>query len=286
MYHVNIDRKYNYIYKLTNIINGKIYIGVHRTDNLDDGYMGSGILLSKAKNKYGVNNFDKEIINFFPTYRDALNAERELVTVDFINEESNYNIKEGGYGNCKWSKKMSEEMSIMRKKMWSNPDFRKRTITLDFRKQRSDNILKWIANNPEKHKEKMEKINQNPVKIAKMAETHRGMERSENAKKNISEGMKVAYIKNGPKSKGGGMKYIYDPIEKVSKRIEADGKIPDGWVEGSGPKNKNSYKNLNKGSVFAHNPTTLIEKRFKSVGDIPDDFVKGRKTKSLNTTNG
>lgn len=273
MYYENIDRKYNYVYKLTNLVNGKIYIGVHRTDNLNDGYMGSGNLLAKAKNKYGINNFEKEIIEFFPTYKEALNAERKLVTVEFINEKNNYNLKEGGYGTCKLSKEISE----LRKKMWSDPEFRKRVVTLDFRKRKSDNIKNWIRNNPEKHAEKMEKINKNPEKIAKMAEKHRGMKRSEKAKKNMSDGMKAAYLKNGPKSKGGGMKYIYNPLEKKAKRVEADAEIPDGWIKGSGPKNSWNYLNLHKDSVFAYDPVTMKERRFKSDKDIPPNFIKGRK---------
>jgi len=276
----DINRKYNYLYKLTNLINNKIYIGVHRTDNLNDGYMGSGVVLGKAKNKYGVSNFKKEILDFFDTYREALDAEKELVNIDFINENSNYNLKEGGYGNCRWSKRMSEEQSALRKKMWSDPEFRKRVITIDYRKTRSKNSLKWIKDNPEKHKERMNKINKNPEKIEKMAEKHRGMKRSEEAKKNISIGMKNAYRENGdPKSKGGGMKYIYNPSEKISKRIEAEKPIPNGWIGGSGPKNSEKYLNLNKGSVFAYDPSTLKERRFKSIDVIPPNYIKGRSPK-------
>lgn len=67
---------------------------MHKTDNLEDGYMGSGKLIQRSINKYGVENFSKEILHIFDNEEDMKNKEKELVVVS----EETYNLCPGGKG--------------------------------------------------------------------------------------------------------------------------------------------------------------------------------------------
>lgn len=234
-----VSRKYNYLYRIENLINGNFYIGIHRTDNLNDNYFGSGTILKRAIVKYGIENFKKEILEFFDLYEDALKREKEIVTIDFLKNKKCYNAKEGGYGNCKMSDQVKGKISKNMKKIWKSGEYREfmkeKCFNDNRNKKISEKIKKWIEENPEKHKERMLKINKNPEKIKKMAEKHRGMKRSEEGKKNISIAAKENHAKN-PNLCGKGCIYIYDPVSGESKRFNKIEKIPCGWVRGTGPR--------------------------------------------------
>jgi len=86
------------VYKITNLINGKIYVGVHKTNNLDDNYMGSGVNIKRSIKKYGLENFKKEYIGIFNNDEEMFKMESKIVTEEFINDPSTYNIVIGGSG--------------------------------------------------------------------------------------------------------------------------------------------------------------------------------------------
>jgi hypothetical protein len=86
------------IYKVTNRINGKIYIGKHQTKDLNDGYMGSGKHLRYSVSKHGIENFTKEILFVFDNEQEMNAKEAEIVTREFCLNENTYNLCPGGNG--------------------------------------------------------------------------------------------------------------------------------------------------------------------------------------------
>jgi len=93
------EYKYHYLYKTICTVTKKEYIGVHSTDTIEDGYLGSGYLLTEDIKKYGKEYFLREIIAFFDDRETLLKKERELVDENYIGRVDTYNLVKGGNGN-------------------------------------------------------------------------------------------------------------------------------------------------------------------------------------------
>lgn len=86
------------LYKITNKTNGMIYVGYHKTTNIDDGYMGSGRAIKEAIENEGIDNFAKEIISYFDDECEMKQAEKNMVNKEFVGRGDTYNLKVGGHG--------------------------------------------------------------------------------------------------------------------------------------------------------------------------------------------
>ena len=104
-----------YLYQITNLVNNKIYVGVHKTKNLNDGYMGSGKVIKDAIAKHGIDNFKKDILEYFDN-SDAMYArEKEVVTDDFLLREDVYNLRRGGDGGFDYIRSHTDYSEWQRK---------------------------------------------------------------------------------------------------------------------------------------------------------------------------
>lgn len=140
---------YYTIYKTTNTVNGKIYVGMHKTKNLNDGYLGSGSSLKKAVLKYGKKSFKKEILHIFDNKEDMIQKEQELVDLDFVLREDTYNMITGGRTalGYRHTEDHKDKMSRMMRGS-NNPQFGKKQSE-ETKKKRSESILKTYAENPD-----------------------------------------------------------------------------------------------------------------------------------------
>lgn len=208
------------VYKITNTVNGKIYIGVHKTSDLNDGYMGSGKLIKAAIEKYGIENFDREYLKVFDNPEDMFNMESELVNEEFVSRDDTYNLNLGGLGG--WHVANSSGLNIypghstqakinlnvgreiLSEKLLNDLEFRR-----DFADKVSSGLKEYIMTNGHWWKNK----------------TH-----SDETRKKI--GISNSISQKGNRNSQYGKMWIHSLELRKSMRISSAETIPIGWLKG------------------------------------------------------
>ena len=96
---VEVINPYGFIYVITNMINGKRYIGQKKFDNASRwvSYMGGGKHLRVAQEKYGVENFKRDIIKICYSMEETNESEYEIIkSLNAVESDSYYNVIDGG----------------------------------------------------------------------------------------------------------------------------------------------------------------------------------------------
>jgi group I intron endonuclease len=244
------------VYKTTNTINGKIYIGKDVRDRAH--YLGSGELLRRAIKKYGKENFQKEIIEVCSTMEELSEREKYWIEkYDSRNFKIGYNITEGGTGGDTYTnnpnlpeikKKISEKMKgrVMTPEHIEN--LKKAHYSMDPVKRSYLSARQSMANKGKIYTEETRK---------KLSEANKGKIPSEETRKKLSDS-----LKGRPKS------------EEHCKKISA--KMKDRML-----------------SYYKENPTAadfLKKKRQERISQIVDmndvEFTKWIETKKLYTNLG
>lgn len=97
----NIDNAYGYIYLVTNLLNGKQYVGQHRRSTFDSKYYGSGKIIQLAIKKHGINNFSLVVLDWAKNKEEL--CEKEIYWIDLLLTMSyGYNLTKGGDGGITW----------------------------------------------------------------------------------------------------------------------------------------------------------------------------------------
>lgn len=217
------------IYKTTNTVNGKIYVG--QDSNNDPNYLGSGVLLSKAVEKYGKQNFIKEVLEQCST-KEELN-EREKYWIKELNTQNSkigYNLSEGGRGGNTYTEEIKERVSKQLKNRYVSAETReKMSKSRTGKKYQTEESKKIIS---ETHKEK--KLSEEHIKrITEFGKTSKkseaftknigniqqywgkGSKHTEETKKRMSDSHKANPVKHWK-----GKKRTQEAIEKAKKSNE------------------------------------------------------------------
>lgn len=193
------------IYRITNLINGKTYIGQHKYKKLDDDYMGSGTLIKRAIKKHGMESFKKEILEFnIPTVELANDWEQMYILFERVKRKAEYNIANGGKGKGTVSEKTKQKISeIMKGNTNSKGKYHseetKKKISLANKGRpgmKGENNPMWGKHHSEETKKKLSE-----TKIGKNNPNY-GKRLSEETRRKISEARKemlAAYKKSGRK---------------------------------------------------------------------------------------
>ena len=158
------EKKYHFIYKTTNLLSGKYYIGMHSTDNLNDGYLGSGKYLKRSLKKYGKENFKIEKIKFFDDRHKLIEGEKVFVNQILLNEPMCMNLREGGSGTS-----LGTERSEETKKRMS--EHSSKTYEERVGKKRAK---EWSKRKSKSLKDYYEKNGVSDLTRTKLSESHKG----------------------------------------------------------------------------------------------------------------
>ena len=217
------EKKYNYIYKTTNNLNGKYYIGMHSTDNLDDGYMGSGKRLWFSMNYHGKDNHSVEILEYYDTRLELKTREKELVNEDLLKEDLCMNLVEGGEGGHGF---WHDEHKVN----FIGGASKGRETTNAILKERYGGGEDWLSKFNGEISKKAWKDPKYRKKILKNLD-QTGRTHSDETKRKMSEVKKGKYDgKNNPTY--GGCWILKDGVSKMIKKETLNEYLEMGWVKG------------------------------------------------------
>lgn len=216
------QKKYHYIYKTTCKITGKFYVGMHSSDSLDDGYLGSGKILCYSRAKYGDENHTREILEICDSRERLKSREKEIVNEELLQHPLNINLKYGGEGG--WDH-VNEKLS-KRQRIFNGRKGGKKGGWIGGKMTCEKNFRSISANLKRQNtiKEKYGSYEENAKFLNKFI-TDESIRKRKNSFNRINH-------QQGNKNSQFGLKWIYSEELKINKKVKKTDPIPFDWKIG------------------------------------------------------
>lgn len=201
------------VYQITNLVNNKIYVGVHQTTDTNDEYFSSSRAVKQAVKKYGKENFRKDILFVYDNPEEMFLKEKEIVNEEFVQRKDTYNITCGGIGS--WHH-------------WNDGSERHKESARKGAKKAGQNLQDYLRKNPDK-------------RIPPPDWT--GKSHSKESKRKISEANKIALA--GEKNPNYGKVWCVrkNATEYTDRKPYYPDEIPEGWVSVKEHRDQRKVKN-------------------------------------------
>lgn len=256
---------HNLVYKTINLINGREYVGSHITENLNDGYLGTGKLILRAIKKYGKENFKREILKDCESEKEARNEEENFIKLEKTLIPNGYNINptgQSGFTGRKHSKKTKALISKINRIKLKDPKIRKKISENSKKQIGPKNSMYGKKQDTAKMKQRWIDFqhpwigkNHTDKSKQKMSLSHQGKELSEEHKNNISLASK------GENNGMYGRKHSAESLEKMRQK-----KLGKKWTD----EMKQKVSDKNKGRKFTEEEKEKRKKHCKYCGKFVD----------------
>lgn len=203
------------VYEVRNRINGRAYIGVHKTEDPNDSYMGSGKLIKLAIAKHGLENFEKTVLAAFESPKEAFEMEASLVTEDRLESGELYNLKVGGEGG------------------W---DFANQTLSIEARRENGSIGGRIARHSPERRIRSSMKLKDMHLAGQVRSVDWTGKNHSEATKAKMSASRRGR--QTGASNGQFGTMWITTGVEGENRKIRKGDPILEGWRPGYRPRKR------------------------------------------------
>ena len=205
------------VYKTVNLANGKYYFGVHKTEDPDDSYLGSGNYIRRAIVKYGEQGFRKDVLFTYLDPELAFAKEDEIIQCYRGLDPLCMNLRRGGSGGFDW---------INKNGLAHTSEIQSHAITARHLKERQDPAYAALIGRRIREGQ-IKRLKQDPDLIKRLADAAKQSVKKAlkawTGNKHTDESRELMSIKKmGNKNNRFGFRWVYNDSLRTSKSIPPD----------------------------------------------------------------